>query len=176
MNINDLHLSVGHANDTTLRRTAKQFHTKRTVHRQHCGDCSDVKAIRAAALKTTSIRAARPLERLSGDLTMPFAPSAGGARCFMCRWGGRLLQRGLGAISEEQDRQHRRLRSSSLLCRNQAAVHGSRAGEKSPQGHHRLDSSWRKILKDMLAELDIKRELTPLDGARRNGRVKRKLA
>ena len=73
MNINDMHYSLGHANDATLRETAKQLHLKLTGQ-----------AIHAAVPKTTSFRAARSLERLFGDLTTgPFSPSAGGARYCM---------------------------------------------------------------------------------------------
>ena len=83
MNINDIHYSLRHANDATLRETAKQLHLKLIGHRQYCSGCGEAKAIRAAVFKTTSFRAARPLERLFADLTGPFSPSAGGARYCM---------------------------------------------------------------------------------------------
>ena len=83
MNINDMHYSLGHANDTTLRETAKQLHLKLTGHRQYCSGCGETKAIRAAVPKTTSFWTARPLERLFGDLIGPFSQSAGGARYCM---------------------------------------------------------------------------------------------
>ena len=83
MNINDMHYSLGHANDPTLRETAKSLRLKLNGHPQHCSGCGEAKAIRAAVPKTTSFRAARPLERLFGDLTGPFSPSAGAARYCM---------------------------------------------------------------------------------------------
>ena len=83
MNINDMHYSLGHANDATLRETAKQLHLKLTGHWQYCSGCGEAKAIRAAVPKTTSFRVARPLERLFGDFTGAFSPSAGGARYCM---------------------------------------------------------------------------------------------
>ena len=83
MNTNDMHYSLGHANDATFRETAKQLHLKLTGHRQYCSGCGEAKAIRDAVPKTTSFRAARPLERLFGDLTGLFSPSAGGARYCM---------------------------------------------------------------------------------------------
>ena len=94
MNINDMSYSLGHANDAALRETAKQLRLKLTGHRQYCSGCGEAKAIRATVPKTTSFRAARPLERLFGDLTGPFSPSAGGARYCMllvattATWGG----------------------------------------------------------------------------------------
>ena len=52
------------------------------------------------------------------------------------------------------------------------AVHG-------PVGSLRTDNGLEFVnddFKNMLTELNIKRELTPVDGAKRNGRVERKLA
>ena len=53
MNISDMHYSLGHANDATLREPAKQFHLKLTGHRQYCSGCGEAKAKRAAVPKTT---------------------------------------------------------------------------------------------------------------------------
>ena len=83
MDANDMHYSPGHANAATLHETAKKLHLKLTGHRQYFSGCGEAKAIRAAVPKTTSFRAARPLERLFGDLTGPFSPFAGGARYSM---------------------------------------------------------------------------------------------
>ena len=83
MNINDMHYSPGHANNATLRETAKQLPLELTGHRQCCSGCGEAKAIRTAVPKTTSFWAARPLERLFGDLAGPFSPSAGGAQYCM---------------------------------------------------------------------------------------------
>ena len=91
ININDMHYSLGHANDATLREAAKQLHLKLTGHRQYCSGCGEAKAIRAAVPKTTSFRAARPLKHLFGDLTGPFSPSARTACCWwttIVTWGG----------------------------------------------------------------------------------------
>ena len=52
------------------------------------------------------------------------------------------------------------------------AVHG-------PVGSLRTDNGLEFVnddFKNMLTKLNIKRELTPVDGAKRNGRVERKLA
>ena len=51
------------------------------------------------------------------------------------------------------------------------AVHG-------PMGSLRTDNGLEFVnddFKDMLTELNIKRELAPVDGAKRNGRIERKL-
>ena len=87
--------------------------------------------------------------------------------------GGRLQRRRVGVVSEGQDRQHCHPGFSRLLCRHQTliAVHG-------PVGSLRTDNGLEFVnddCKNMLTELNIKRELTPVDGAKRNGRVERKL-
>ena len=173
ININDMHYSLGHANDATLRETAKHLRLKLTGHRQYCSGCGEAKAIRAAVPKTTSFRAARPLERLFGDLTGPFSPSAGGARYCM------LLvddYSNVGWVLFLEDKTGSTVTQTFLAffaaIKPLIAVHG-------PVGSLRTDNGLEFVnddFKNMLTELNIKRELTPVDGANRNGRVERKLA
>ena len=173
MNISDIHYSLGHANDATLRETAKQLHLKLTGHRQYCSGCGEAKAIRAAVPNTTSFRAARPLERLFGDLTGPFSPPAGGARYCMLLMddysnvgGGLFLKDKTGSTVTQA------FRAFFAAIKPLIAVHG-------PVGSFRTDNGLEFVngdFKSMLTELNIKRELTPVDGAKRNGRVERKLA
>ena len=168
MNINDIHYSLGHANDATLRETAKQLHLKLTGHRQCCSGCDEAKAIRAAVHKTTSFRAARPLERFFGDLTGPFSPSAGDARyCMLLAddysnvgWVLFLKDKTGSTVSQA-------FRAFFAANKSLIAVHG-------PVGSLRTDNGFELVNDDfkiMLTELNIKRELTSVDGARRNGRV-----
>ena len=173
MNINDMHYSLGHANDASLRETAKQLRLKLTGHRQYCSGCGEAKAIRAAVPKTTSFRAARPLERLFGDLTGPFSPSAGGARyCILLvddysnvGWVMFLKDKTGSTVTQA-------FRAFFAAIKPLITVHG-------PVGSLRTDNGLEFVnddFKNMLMELNIKRELTPVDGAKRNGRVERKLA
>ena len=173
MNINDMRYSLGHANDSTLRETAKQLHLKLTGHRQCCSGCDEAKAIRAVVPKTTSFRTVRPLERLFGALTGPFSPSAGGERYCMLLvddysnvgWVLFLKDKTGSAATQA-------FRAFSTAIKPLIAVHG-------PVGSLRTDNGLEFVnddFKNMLMELNIKRELTPVDGAKRNGRVDRKLA
>ena len=173
MNINDMHYSLGHANDATLRETAKQLRLKLTGHRQYCSGCGEAKAIRAAVPKVTSFRAARPLERLFGDLTGSFSPSAGGARYCMLLvddysnvgWVLFLKDKTGSTVTQA-------FRAFFAAIKSLITVHG-------PVGSLRTDNGLEFVnddFKNMLTELNIKRELTPVDGAKRNGRVERKLA
>ena len=173
MNINDMHYSLGHANDATLLETMKQLHLKLTGHRQYCSGCGEAKAIRAAVPKTTSFRATRPLERLSGDLTGPFSPSAGGVRYCMLLVGDYsnvgwvlFLKNKTGSTVTQA------FRAFFAAIQPLIAVHG-------PVGSLRADNGLEFVnddFKNMLTELSIKRELKPVDGAKSNGRVERKLA
>ena len=166
MNINDMHYSLGHANDATLHETAKQLPLKLTGYRQYCSSYSEAKAVRAAAPKSTSFRAARPLERLFGDLTGPFSPSAGGARYCMLLVENHsnvgwvlFLKDNTGSTVTQA------FRAFFAAIRPLVAVHG-------PVGSRRTDKGLEFVnddFKDMLTELNIKRELTPVDGAKRNG-------
>ena len=173
MNINYMYYSLGHANDATLRETAKQLHLKLTCHRQYCSGCGEAKVILATVPKTTSLWAARPLECLFGDLTGPFSPSSGGARYCM------LLvddYRNVGWVLFLKDKTGstvtQAFRASFAAIKPLIAVHG-------PVGSLRTDNRLEVVngdFKDMLTKLNIKRELTPVDSAKCNGRVERKLA
>ena len=134
MKINDMQYSLGHANDATLRETAKQLHLKLTGHRQYCSGCGEVKAIRAAVPKTTSFRAARPLERLLRYLTGPFSPSAGGARYCMLLVDDYSSVGWVLFLKDKTGSTVTYLGFSRLLCRHQAADRCLRAGGKSPNG------------------------------------------
>ena len=172
-NINGMHYSLGHAKDATLRGTAKQLHLKLTGHRKYCSGCREAKAIRAAVPKITSFRAARPLERLFGDLTGPFSLSAGGARYCMLLvddysnvgWVLFLKDKTDSTVTQA-------FRAFFAAIKTLIAVHG-------PVGSLRTDNGLEFVndgFKDMLTELKLKRELTPVDDAKRSARVERKLA
>ena len=169
MSINDMHYSLGHA---TLRETAKQLQLKLTGHRQYCSGCGEAKAIRAAVPKSPSFRAARSLERLFGDLTGPFLPSASGARYCMLLvddysnvgWVLFLKDKTGSTVTQA----FRAFAAIKLLI----AVHGPVGNLRSDNGLEFVNNNFE----DMLTELNIKQELTPVDGAKRNGRVERKLA
>ena len=172
MNINDMHYSLGHANDATLRERAKQLHLKLTGHRQ-CSGCGEAKAIRTAVPKTPAFRAARSLERLFGDLTGPFSPSAGGAwHCMLLVddysnvWWVLFLKDKTGSTVTQA------FRAFFAAIKPLIAVHGPVGSLRTNNGLEFVNDDF----KDMLTELNIKRELTPVDGAKRNGRVERKLA
>ena len=173
MNINDMHYSLGHANNATLRETAKQLLLKLTSHWQYCSGCGEAKAIRAAVPKTTSFRAARPLERLFADLTGPFSLSTGDARYCMLlvddysnvEWVLFLKDKTGSTVTQA-------FRAFLATITPLIAVHGPVVSLRTDNGLEFVNDEF----KDMVTELNIKRELTPVDGAKSNERVERKLA
>ena len=173
MNINDLHYALGHANEATARATAKQLEIQVAGSLGYCAGCAEGKAIRAAVLKTTSLRATRPLERIFGDLTGTFPPSTGGARyCLVfvddysnMGWTLFLTDKSGATVVKA-------FQAFYASIKPLISLHGPVGMFRSDNGPEFVNSTFTT----MLAGMGIGRELTPVDGAKRNGRVERKLA
>ena len=56
INSDDLHISLGHTNDTNARKTAKQMWMKVTDTRGYCDGCGEGKAIRRAVPRKTKVK------------------------------------------------------------------------------------------------------------------------
>ena len=149
-----------------------KLHLKLTGHRQYCSGCGEAKAIGAAVPKAASFRAARRLERLFGDLTGPFSPSASGAGYCMLLvddysnvgWALFLKDKTGSTVTQA-------FRAFFAAIKPLIAVHGAVESLRTDNGLELVNDDF----KDMLTELNTKRELTPVDGAKRNGRVELKL-
>ena len=93
--INDLHVSLGHAHEGNLRETAKQMGIRETGTLVPCSECAAARGIRRSISRSTARRATKPLELLYGDLSGAMPASTGGAvYCFSSwiatpTWGGR---------------------------------------------------------------------------------------
>ena len=82
--INDLHVSLGHAHEGNLRETAKQMGIRVTGTLVPCSECTAAKGIRRSVSRSTARRATKPLELLYGDLYGAMPASTGGAvYCFV---------------------------------------------------------------------------------------------
>ena len=80
----DLHCSLGHADDAVLRDTARQVSIKVAGRFGYCVGCAGGKGIRNAITKSTSWRAEKQLQRLYADLAGPMPTSTGGTQyCLM---------------------------------------------------------------------------------------------
>ena len=79
--INDLHVSLGHAHEGNLRETAKQMGIRVTGTLVPCSECAAAKGIRRSISRSTVRRATKPLELLYGDLSGAMPASTGGSVC-----------------------------------------------------------------------------------------------
>ena len=81
--INNLHVSLGHAHEGNLREIVKQMGIRVTGTLVPRSECAEVKGIRRSVSRSTAQRATKPLERLYGDLScdMP-ASTVGSVSCF----------------------------------------------------------------------------------------------
>ena len=81
--INDLHVSLGHAHEGNLRETAKQMGIRVTGTLVPCSECAAAKGIRRSVSQSTARRATKPLEIFYGDLSGAMPASTGGSvYCF----------------------------------------------------------------------------------------------
>ena len=173
MDCDDLHFSPGHTNDDNARETAKQRGTKVTGVRGSCDGCGESKAIRCAVPKETTHKAERPMKCVFVDLAGPFLASAGEARYCMvmvddCTNVGWTLFLG----DKSGDTLCQGFRSWHTAVKSTAAIHGGLEIARFDNGNEFTINDFRKLL----TELGVAVEYTPVDDAKRNGRVERKLA
>ena len=81
--INDQHVSLGHAHEGKLRETAKQMGIRVTGTLVACSECAAAKGVRRSVSRSTERRATKPLELLYRDLSGAMPASTGGSvYCF----------------------------------------------------------------------------------------------
>ena len=141
--------------------------------RVHCDGCGEAKAIRRADLRETKVKSGRPLQRLFVDLTGPYLPSAGGARYCMLVVDDNT---NLGWPLFVRDKNDPTLCHAFRVWHNAvklvAATYGGLDIACFDDGHEFTNIEFHKLL----TELGIAVDYTPVDGAKCNGRVERKLA
>ncbi|CAB1119190.1 unnamed protein product [Ectocarpus sp. CCAP 1310/34] len=149
---NALHCSLGHANSKTLYETARQMGIKVTGTPEHCDGCAKSKAIQRSVPKfiSSSRRTTRPLERVAMDLAGPFGKSSGGAN-------------GTNVVAT--------FRAWCASIKSLLATHGGLGCVLTDNGTEWVNAEFRGLL----AELNITRELTAVDGPKSNRRVERRI-
>ena len=173
MNCDDLHFSLGHTNDDNARETAKQKDIKVTGIRGYCDGCGESKAIRRAVSKETTLKAERPMKRVFVDLAGPFLTSAGGAwYCMLMVDGYTNVGWTLFLGDKSGDTLCQAFRSWHTAVKSTAAIHRGLEIARFDNGNEFTNADFRKLL----TELGVAVEYTPVDGAKWNGRVERKLA
>ena len=175
MNINDLHHALGHAHEATIRETAKQMGIHVTGTQGYCDGCAEAKAIKSSVPKSVdpSRKSTRPLQRVFIDLAGPYPASTGGSRyCMMVvddfsNFGWPVFLRDKSGPTVLTA-----FRAWHVAVKSLISAHGQVECVFSDNGNEFVNTSFRNLLVD----LGIKAELTPVDGAKRNGRVERRIA
>ena len=172
MNCDDLHFSLGHTNDDNARETAKQRGIKVTGVRVYCDGCGQSKAIRRAVPKETTLNVERPMTRVFVDLAGPFLTSAGGARyCMLMVDDYTDVGWTLFLGDKSGDTLCQAFRSWHTAVKSTASIHGGLEIARFDNGNEFTNADFRKLL----TELGVAVEYALVAGAKRNGRVERKL-
>ena len=146
---------------------------QRTGVRGYCDGCGESKAIRRAVPKETTLKAERPMKRVFVDLAGPFLTSAGGTRyCMLMVDDYTNVGWTLFLGDKSGDTLCQAFRSWHTAVKRTAAIHGGLEIARFDNGNEFTNADFRKLL----TELGVAVEYTPVDGAKRNGRVERKLA
>ncbi|CAB1096164.1 unnamed protein product [Ectocarpus sp. CCAP 1310/34] len=169
MENNALLCSLGHDNAKTLYETATQMGTKVTGTPEYCDGCAESKAIQRSVPKiiSPSRRTTRPLERVAMDLAGPFGQSSGGAKYVM-----QILDHhtNYGWICFLREKSSTNVvaafRAWYASIKSLLATHGGLGCVLTDNGTEWVNAEFRGLL----AELNITRELTAVDGPKSNGR------
>ena len=117
--------------------------------------------------------AERPMKRVFVDLTGPYLTSAGGARyCMLMVDDYTNVGWTLFLGDKSGDTLCQAFRSWYTAVKRTAAIHGELEIARFDNGNEFTNAGFRKLL----TELGVAVEYTPVDGAKRNDRVERKLA
>ena len=117
--------------------------------------------------------AERPMKCVFVDLTGPYLTSAGGARyCMLMVDDYTKVGWTLFLGDKSGDTLCQAFRSWHTAVKRTAAIHGGLEIARFDNGNEFTNADFRKLL----TELGVAAEYTPVDGAKRNDRVERKLA
>lgn len=175
MNVNDLHHALGHANEKTLRATARQLGIKVTGSPEYCEACGEAKAIKSPVPKklSPSRKSPRPLHRVSLDLAGAYPASTGGSKYLLMMldaktnygWVTFLRDKTSGTVVDA-------FRSWHTSVKPLIEKHGAVEYAFMDNGNEFTNAEFRALLRD----LNITAEFTSADGAKSNGHVERRIA
>ena len=171
--INDLHVSLGHAHEGNLRETAKQMGVRVTGTLVPCSECAAAKGIRRSFSRSTARRATKPLELLYGDLSGAMPASTGGSvYCFFIvdcysnlGWPIFLKDKSATTVTHA-------FRASLAAIKPLREKHGEAGALRTDNGTEFVN----EIFANLLVQYGVRREFTSVDGPKRNGRVERRIA
>ena len=123
--------------------------------------------------RETQVKSGRPLQRVFIDLTGPYPPSAGGARyCMLVVGDNTNVGWPLFLRDKSGPTLYHTFRAWHNAVKLVAATYGGFNIGRFDNAHEFTNAEFRKLL----TELGIAVEYTPVDGDKRDDRVKRKLA
>ena len=174
MDINDLHLALGHAHDANAAETARQRKMKVTGYRNYCDGCGDTKAIKESVpKKRTDAVAERPAKRQYMDITGPFPASAGKSRyCLQIVDDNTSICWPLFMPDKSGSTVCNNVRTWYIENRERIQFHGGWEIGRFDNASEFTSAEFKQVL----MELSVKAEYTPPGGPKRNGRVERRLA
>ena len=170
--MNDLHVSLGHAQEGNLRETAKQMGIRVTGTLRPCSECAAAKGIRRSVSRSMARRTTKPLELLYGDLSGAMPTSTGGsAYCFFIvdcysnlGWPVFLKDKSVVTVTHA-------FNAFLAAIKPLREKHGSREPSALTTGRALLTN----LLINLLVQYGIRREFTSVDGSKRNGRMERRI-
>ena len=171
--INDLHASFGHAHEGNLRETAKQMGIRVTGTLVPCSECAAAKGIRRSVSRSTARRATKPLELLYGDLSGTMLASTGGSvYCFFIVDCYSNLGWPIFLKDKSADTVTPAFRAFLAAIKPLREKHGEPGALRTDNGTDFVNEPFTNLL----VQYGIRREFTPAEGPKRNGRVKRRIA
>ena len=171
--INDLHISLGHAHEGNLSETAKQMGIRVTGTLVPCSECAAAKGIRRSVSRSTARRATKPLELLYGDLSGAMPASTGGSvYCFFIVDCYSNLGWPIFLKDKSADTVTHAFRAFP------AAIKPLREKDGEPGALRTYNGTefYNEPFANLLVQYGIRREFTSVDGPKRNGRVERRIA
>ena len=171
--INDLHVSLGHAHEGNLRETAKQMGIRVTGTLVPCSECAAAKGIRRSVPRSTARRATKPLELLYGDLSGAMPASTGGSvYCFFIVDCYSNLGWPIFLKNKSADTVTHAFRAFLAAIKPLREKHGEPGTLRTDNGTEFVNEPFSNLL----VQYGIRREFTSVDGPKRNGRVERRIA
>ena len=171
--INDLHVSLGHAHEGNLRESEKQMGIRVTGTLVPCSECAAAKGIRRSVSRSTARRATRPLELLYGDLSgaMP-ASTEESVYCFFIVYCYSNLGWPIFLKDKSADTVTHAFRAFLAAIKPLREKHGEPGALRTDNGTEFVNEPFANLL----VQYGIRREFTSVDGPKRNGRVERRIA
>ena len=171
--INDLHVSLGHAHEGNLRETVKQMGIRVTGTLVPCSECAAAKGIRRSVSRSTARRVTKPLELLYGDLYGAMPTSTGGSvYCFFIVECYSNLGWPIFLKDKSADTVTHAFRAFVAAIKPLREKHREPGALRTDNGTDFVNGPFANLL----VQYGTRREFTSVDGPKRNDHVERRIA